>query len=144
MHRPTQIKSHQEMRPDSLQRRIVSILLARGEFGATDDELKPYLPTNASGSRNGRYSELRDAGLLYIQGDTRKGIAGRDQEVRRHISFLKADQRELIAHPKKQKQQTFASAIKWVSHRLEEFTDVSAFKNFLAAELAKHEAQVKS
>jgi len=81
----TSWEAAEKVNTNRLERVVLDAITAHGERGAIHDEvwrsLSPNLGFVREGSITPRYATLERKGLIYRNGDTRKGEAGRSQLV---------------------------------------------------------------
>jgi len=80
----TSWEAAEKVNTNRLERVVLDAITAHGQNGAIHDEVwetLPYLGNVREGSITPRYASLERKGLIYRNGDTRKGNAGRSQLV---------------------------------------------------------------
>lgn len=139
MHSDTQIKAYKALKPGSLHTRIAAVLKAAGSNGLIDEEIQSLLDHRGpSGSVNGRYSELVRYGVLFRRGDERIASTGQAQEVLRHVDFITdADRATPPQRIKPKGSKAFHRAVEWMRTRVDDFSDLGAFKTYLDNEIHK-------
>ena len=80
----TSWEAAEKVNTNRLERVVLDAITAHGQNGAIHDqvwETLPHLGNVREGSITPRYASLERKGLIYRNGDTRKGNAGRSQLV---------------------------------------------------------------
>lgn len=121
----------------ALQAEILDLLHLAGPKGMIADEVRAKLLSLSmkDGSLNTRYSELERKGLLFRNGETRKGTSGRMQMVMRAAEF--AESVPIVAPGLKPRRNPFLSGLMFAASLVAKSTDLKEARNSLRVELIK-------